>query len=367
MAVLIVGLVYCWRKGALESGVNGKTAADIAGKVTLARLSEASDARPNPAGARRPGEVRQLVPQDLAVADPLRHRFCAIEFMGMVSSSLNLSRFGAEFVRFSPRQCDLMIVAGPSPTRWRPVLKKISGSSPSPEVGDRHAAPCASSGGMFNTYSVLQGIIGSSRSRTSTCQAAHRGRGGPVRHPRLQDQISKDTGVLTSQERHREAWVRGLRGRGPTPKATLLAARRAMNPALQAVVSRLQAALATVSSMSTRMAEGQVAQVKLAELPAALAGVEGLSRDSLRHAGGHDRHRLVALAARRGVCGPGSASRSSTTFTRSAGAAGSSSRPSWTSGRAERDALYASADWAEREIFDLMGIRFAGHPDCAGS
>lgn len=82
---------------------------------------------------------------------------CAIEFMGAVSSYYDIARFGAEVVRFSPRQSDLLLVLGTINYKQAPVLKRIYEQMAEPKwvvaVGT-----CASTGGFYNNYSVLQGI-----------------------------------------------------------------------------------------------------------------------------------------------------------------------------------------------------------------
>jgi len=82
---------------------------------------------------------------------------CAIEFMSMVSSHYDVSRFGAEVVRFSPRQADLMIVAGTIVDKMAPVLKKIYEQMPEPRYVIAMGA-CATSGGFYRAYHVVQGI-----------------------------------------------------------------------------------------------------------------------------------------------------------------------------------------------------------------
>lgn len=82
---------------------------------------------------------------------------CAIEFMGMMASRFDFSRFGAEALRFSPRQSDLLLVLGTVTNKQAPVLRQIYAQMAEPKwvvsVG-----VCASSGGMYRTYATLQGI-----------------------------------------------------------------------------------------------------------------------------------------------------------------------------------------------------------------
>ena len=82
---------------------------------------------------------------------------CAIEFMSIVSSHYDLSRFGAEVVRFSPRQADLLIVAGTVVDKLAPVLRKIYDQMPEPKWVISMGV-CASSGGFYRAYHVVQGI-----------------------------------------------------------------------------------------------------------------------------------------------------------------------------------------------------------------
>jgi len=82
---------------------------------------------------------------------------CAIEFMGAVSSMFDISRFGAEVVRFSPRQADLMLVMGTINYKQAPVMKRIYEQMCDPKWVIAVGA-CASSGGFYDNYSVVQGI-----------------------------------------------------------------------------------------------------------------------------------------------------------------------------------------------------------------
>lgn len=82
---------------------------------------------------------------------------CAIEFMGVVGSTFDISRFGAEVVRFSPRQSDLMIVAGTVVYKMAPVLRQIYAQMADPKWVISMGV-CASSGGFYDDYCTLQGI-----------------------------------------------------------------------------------------------------------------------------------------------------------------------------------------------------------------
>ncbi len=82
---------------------------------------------------------------------------CAIEMISTVMPNNDLSRFGMELMRASPRQSDLMIVAGRVSRKMAPVLRRLYDQMPDPKwviaMGD-----CASCGGIFNNYAVVQGV-----------------------------------------------------------------------------------------------------------------------------------------------------------------------------------------------------------------
>jgi NADH-quinone oxidoreductase subunit B len=82
---------------------------------------------------------------------------CAIEMMGTVSARYDISRFGAEVFRASPRQADVMIVAGRVSQKMGPVLRQIYDQMPEPKWVIAMGA-CASCGGVFNNYAILQGV-----------------------------------------------------------------------------------------------------------------------------------------------------------------------------------------------------------------
>jgi NADH-quinone oxidoreductase subunit B len=82
---------------------------------------------------------------------------CAIEMIASSAARFDIARFGAEVFRPSPRQSDLMIVAGTVTLKMAPVLKRIYDQMPEPKFVISMGA-CSSVGGPFNTYSVLQGV-----------------------------------------------------------------------------------------------------------------------------------------------------------------------------------------------------------------
>src|SRR5512139_2215618 len=82
---------------------------------------------------------------------------CAIEMMATQASHYDMSRFGMELMRASPRQSDLMIVAGRVSRKMAPVLRRLYDQMPDPKwvisMGD-----CASCGGVFNNYAIVPGV-----------------------------------------------------------------------------------------------------------------------------------------------------------------------------------------------------------------
>ena len=88
---------------------------------------------------------------------PFATACCGIELMATASSRYDIARFGAEVMRFSPRQCDLLIVAGRVVMKMLPVLQRIWLQMPEPKWCISMGA-CACTGGVFDTYAVVLGV-----------------------------------------------------------------------------------------------------------------------------------------------------------------------------------------------------------------
>src|ERR1044071_10207917 len=87
---------------------------------------------------------------------PFATSCCGIEFMALMASHYDLGRFGSERLSFSPRQADLLMVMGTIAKKMGPVLRQVYDQMAEPKWVLSMGA-CASSGGIFDTYSVLQG------------------------------------------------------------------------------------------------------------------------------------------------------------------------------------------------------------------
>jgi NADH-quinone oxidoreductase subunit B len=88
---------------------------------------------------------------------PMGISCCAIEMMATADPKYDMARFGSEVMRFTPRQCDLMIVAGTVTYKMAHVVRKIYDQMPDPKWVIAMGA-CTSSGGMYRSYNVVQGI-----------------------------------------------------------------------------------------------------------------------------------------------------------------------------------------------------------------
>jgi len=88
---------------------------------------------------------------------PLGLACCGIELMAVGASRFDIARFGSEVMRFTPRQCDLMIVAGTCVYKMAGAVKRVWDQMPNPKWCMAMGA-CASTGGMYRSYAVVQGV-----------------------------------------------------------------------------------------------------------------------------------------------------------------------------------------------------------------
>jgi NADH-quinone oxidoreductase subunit B len=118
----------------------------------------------SPEGFSGPGFFATSLDQAVGIARanslwpfPFATSCCGIEFMATMGSNYDLARFGAERLSFSPRQADVLMVMGTIAKKMGPILRQVYEQMAEPKWVMAVGA-CASSGGIFDTYSVLQGI-----------------------------------------------------------------------------------------------------------------------------------------------------------------------------------------------------------------
>ena len=140
---------------------------------------------------------------------PMGLACCAIELMAAGASRFDIARFGAEVMRFSPRQSDVMIVAGTVTYKMALAVKRIWDQMPEPKWCIAMGA-CASSGGMYRSYSVLQGIdqLNPVDVYNSGCPPPARGAHRSDSHSKLQRKIDTEP-ALREQKRELFASLSG--------------------------------------------------------------------------------------------------------------------------------------------------------------
>jgi NADH-quinone oxidoreductase subunit B len=163
---------------------------------------------------------------------------CAIEFMAFTASHYDVARFGSEVLRFSPRQADLMFVAGTIPDKLAPVLRTIYDQMPEPKWVIAMGV-CASSGGFYRSYHVMQGIDeivpvdvyvpGCPPSPESLLMAIMKiqekiARGQQAREPQGKDRVGAPGDGAIDRRARRAAWAREdaeRTGQGLPPRGVL--------------------------------------------------------------------------------------------------------------------------------------------------
>jgi NADH-quinone oxidoreductase subunit B len=126
--------------------------------MELTRTAELTGfGRAAPFGLARLSHVASWVRRNSLWPMPFATACCGIELMATGASRYDIARFGAEAMRFTPRQCDLLICAGRVPIKLLPVLQRIYIQMTEPKWVISMGA-CASTGGVFDTYAVVQGI-----------------------------------------------------------------------------------------------------------------------------------------------------------------------------------------------------------------
>ena len=161
--ILLVGYVYVWRKGVLDWGAGSRGARAQA----AARRRHRSMASPTPTTTGSIPTCRILTTTVEKVVQWARRSAiwpaqfglacCAIEMMAMAASRYDIARFGAEVFRGSPRQSDLMIVAGRLSRKMAPAMRRVYDQMPEPKWVISMGA-CASVGGVFDNYAIVQGV-----------------------------------------------------------------------------------------------------------------------------------------------------------------------------------------------------------------
>jgi NADH-quinone oxidoreductase subunit B len=131
-----------------EMGYNSKVEGDV---VVTRRDAALNWLRRNLDAGANWGRKNSLWPMPMGLA------CCAIELMATGASRFDISRFGAEVMRFSPRQSDVMIVSGTVTYKMALAVKRIYEQMPAPKWVIAMGA-CASTGGMYRSYAVLQGV-----------------------------------------------------------------------------------------------------------------------------------------------------------------------------------------------------------------
>ena len=257
---------------------------------------------------------------------------CAIEMMAMSCSRYDIARFGAEVFRGSPRQSDLMIVAGRLSRKMAPALRRIYDQMPEPKWVISMGA-CASIGGVFDNYALVQGVD----------QIVPVDVYVPGCPPRPESLIY---GIVQLQRKIDAAEARLMNVR--TPDADRASSRRCR----QAVPG------AQLRSRAERRPAGHDLRVAATIVPAVARALRDRPELRVRRSRRADRRRfLAARAALRARLPPRLHLEHRLRLRLKVRLPGDDPHVPTVSG------VWPAANWLEREVWDLFGIVFDGHPD----
>ena len=268
---------------------------------------------------------------------PMGLACCAIELMASASSRFDIARFGAEVMRFSPRQSDVMIVAGTVTYKMALAVKRIWDQMPEPKWCIAMGA-CASSGGMYRSYAVLQGI-------DQLIPVDVYVSGCPPRPEALIEGLMRLQRKITTEPAFRDQ-KRELLGH---PERLI----RRMAASISAAARSIQAKFKTLRAVEFR-GESTV-YVERADLLAVMR----FAKEELGYT------YLIDIS---GVDNFGEEPRFEVVYELYQFALGEYLRVKIAVSEDELEVasvtgLWATADWHEREAFDMYGIKFTGHPD----
>ena len=281
---------------------------------------------------------------------------CAIEMMAMSTSRYDIARFGAEVFRGSPRQSDLMIVAGRLSRKMAPVLRRIYDQMPEPKYVISMGA-CASVGGVFDNYALVQGVDQIVPVDVFVPGCPPRPESLIYGIVQLQRKIDQQQLTELSSESSRVPIRRRTRCASADQSGLIMDS--------QQILDALRGSAPDGAVEVARRGRRHAGDLRRAR--ARRRGVPGAARPpgaAVRLRRRHDRGRLpAARAALRGGDAPGLARHRRPTATRRSGCASRSACPGTDPRMPTLSGVWKAMNWGEREVYDLFGIHFDGHPD----